>query len=130
MYQLFSRCAIDGWLNELGWPTDSAVTLARRVGRERREHPCECRAPGAVADHVDAIDVQFVDDAEQVAEQQREPVLVHPVGFVGGAEAAEVGRDRTVARGGEGLTPARLHRMRVRPAVDSGARRFRPRPKF
>ena len=57
MYQLFSRWAIDGWLNEPGWPDRQRGDARDPVGRERREHPRERRAP-VVADDVHAIDVR------------------------------------------------------------------------
>jgi hypothetical protein len=64
-------------------------------GNRTCQCPADCRAP-IVPDDVGSVDAESVEDAQDVGDQGRNPVLLHPIGPARGAEAAPVWRDHSV----------------------------------
>ncbi len=90
-----------------------------------RKEPGHGRAP-VVADDVRPLDPERVEQRLHVAEDEREPVVPDVRRPVGGAEAAEIGRDRTEPRPGErrDLTAPEVRGVREPVQEEHG----RPRP--
>lgn len=69
MYQSFSRCNQPAVAKDAGWPTESAVSVATRSGNRAAVTQAKT-APPVVADEVRPLDLQVVEQADDVADDE------------------------------------------------------------